>query len=673
MRGANASSHSSLGRSRQPNGIIPFMTRNYETLTAFQQKRSVEFWELLSYVIEVDNMSATKALNGITSHEKLFASKPHVSDLHVCGSPVFRYVPKKKRKNKLNMKADPGIFLGYAKNSLDYRIQYLGTGNLVERRDVVFHEDLAADPKYVKDLINKRYFGKIMSLSTSIDFVSLPMSRVHLPLDEDSEDYDDNGSETSDTIMDDSNLSESDEGMEETNHYNTVLEDSGCESTSDYDNDNDFSGSEFEGLEDDVPAFANSDNIGTSEQNEASMHSSGGQTTDARSMCDIPNPTSVQEALASEHALQWKWAMDDEYKSLMSNQTWELVPRPKPSRDKCVNILSSLWVLALKRNEKGLIVKHKARLAIKGYWRKYGMDYLESYSPVVRIESVLLVLVLALLLRLDCRHIDFMTAFLSGVLEDFDLYMEQPEGYNDGTGRVCKLLKGLYGLKQASRIWNNTLHQHLVEIGFKKCTFDAGVHWKMGNFNKTFLTVYVDDIIIAAYPRDIENVVTALANKFRLKDLGLVRHLLGMIITLIPGKMLCISQTAYIDRMLKKFGLADAKSVRSPRMHNEPTLRVEGNSKLINDSAQPFREMVGSLQYLVHCTRPDLANAVRTLGRYGRAYIKENFCQAQSVMRYLRDTKHILFVYRYADIGKDGIKLDAFADADHAGCPETSR
>ncbi|POM77698.1 putative transposable element [Phytophthora palmivora] len=125
--------------------------------------------------------------------------------------------------------------------------------------------------------------------------------------------------------------------------------------------------------------------------------------------------------------------------------------------------------------------------------------------------------------------------------------------------------------------------------------------------------------------------------------------------------MLCISQTAYIDRMLKKFGLADAKSVRSPQMHSKPTLRVEGNPKSISDPALPFREMVGSLQF---------GKCSENVGRSGSAYTKENFRQAQRVMRYLRDTKHIGLVYRYADIGKYGIKL---ADAGHAGCPETIR
>lgn len=385
------------------------------------------------------------------------------------------------------------------------------------------------------------------------------------------------------------------------------------------------------------------------------------------------NPTSVQEALASEHAAQWQRAMDDEYESFMANGTWLLVPRPKSTRNNPVNVLSCLWVLTLKRNEKGMIDRHKARLAIKGYRQKYGIGYLETYSPVVRIESVRLILFLALLLGLDARQIDFITAFLSGVLSGVKIYMEQPEGYDDGNGRVCMLLKGLYGLKQASRIWNQTLHKHLEALGFQKCTFDAGIYWKRGDNNIIYVTVYVDDLVIVGDTADIDKVVKDLGAKFKLKDLGRVRFLLGMEINYEPEKMLCIPQTSYVERLLEKFGMAEARTVRSPQMQNEPTLKVEKEPALINDPKLPFREIVGSLQYLVHCTRPDLANVVRTLGRYGGAYTKENFRLAQGTLRYLRGTKDLGLVYRYEDIGSEGVVIDAFADAGHAGCPDSSK
>ncbi|POM77640.1 putative transposable element [Phytophthora palmivora] len=642
--------------------------------------------EVLGYVVEVDNMSATKALK---------------------------------------MRANPGIFLGYAKRSLGYRILDLLTGKLIERRDVIFHEDIAADPTYVKNLIDKTYFGKMVELPATINFVQLPISRIL----------------SDDVVMDDTNPMDTDYSMEgdevlydtvgelDSENDQHIMSDPSSSTSDSYDvngvDDDDDDDVHDTVTFDDDSAQGNSGGTPTMQNN---LRDISDRTTsdDARvsgriirltrtpasSPCrsaplrrstrarrppkryspsrwamatslvqfmmiavvsDLLNPTTVQEAFQSEHALDWKRAMDAEYESLIRNKTWILVPRPKSTRSKRVNVLRCRWVLALKRNEKGMIERHKARLAVKGFRQKYGIDYFETYSPVVRIESVRLILILALLLGLDARQIDFITAFLNGVLTGVEIYMEQPEGYEDGTDQVCLLLKGLYGLKQASRIWNQTLHKHFLELGFEKCTFDAGIYYKKGDKNMIYVTVYVDDLVIVGETDDINKLVKELGATYPLKDLGRVRFLLGMEINFEPGKMLCISQTAYVDRLLKKFGLTDAKPVRSPQMQNEPTLPVEKNYALINDPKLPFREMIGSLQYLVHCTRPDLANVVRTLGRYGSAYTKANFRLAQRAMRYLKGTRTMGLVYRFSDIRSSGVVIDACADADHAGCPETSK
>ncbi|KAE9029193.1 Retrovirus-related Pol polyprotein from transposon TNT 1-94 [Phytophthora rubi] len=385
---------------------------------------------------------------------------------------------------------------------------------------------------------------------------------------------------------------------------------------------------------------------------------------------EILNPTSVREAMASPQAAGWKEAMDKEYDSQMRNGTWVLVPRPTSTKANPINILKCLWVLVAKRNEKGVVERLKARLAVKGFMQKYGIDYLATYSPVVRIESVRLVMILALMFCLDLRHIDIVTAFLNGVLTGVNIYMEQPEEYDDGTGRVCMLLKCLYGLKQASKIWSDTLKTFLLELGFKQCAFDVGVFWRMGGKAVVFLTVYVDDIVIAAKSDDYKIVIKQLAAKFEVKDLGRVKHLLGMEVSYEPGHMITMVQTAYIERMAQRFGLADARPAPSPQMHHEPTTPVEKAMAMINDPKLPYREIVGSLQYLVACTRPDLANAVRTLGRYANAYTRENYRAAQRVVRYALATKDDGLVYR----AQDGpLQMEAFADADHARCPETSK
>ncbi|KAG3136761.1 hypothetical protein PI124_g15216 [Phytophthora idaei] len=156
-------------------------------------------------------------------------------------------------------------------------------------------------------------------------------------------------------------------------------------------------------------------------------------------------PGNAAIALASPQLEKWWTAMKLEIEAHTINGTWGLVDRPNYP----CNILTFVWVLQL--YEKGRVDRYKARLAVGGCRQKYGADYLETNSPVVGIESVRLLLILAHLLKLDCYHVDFITAFLNGLLRGVRIFMEQPDYVNDGTDRVCELLKGLYGLKQAAR------------------------------------------------------------------------------------------------------------------------------------------------------------------------------------------------------------------------------
>jgi hypothetical protein len=327
-------------------------------------------------------------------------------------------------------------------------------------------------------------------------------------------------------------------------------------------------------------------------------------------------PASVEEALASPQREKWISAMELEMEAHRVNGTWRLVDRPKGA----CNILKTTWVLRAKLNEKGLVDRLKARLAVKGCGQKYGVDYLDTYSPVVRIETVRMLLILAFLLEYECYHVDFVTAFLNGVLKGVKIYMEQPAHFDDGSGRVCELLKGLYGLKQASCLWYQTLHEYLERIGFKQCAFDVGLYQRWQDGRVVYVTVYVDDLLIAGKKEDIKSVIGELSDKFALKNLGKVKHLLAMEVNYVSDKLLCISQTAYIDRVLERFGMGEARPAASPQMQNEkmPPIKLDDNKT--NDPKFAFRELVGALQYLVACTRPDLANVVCTLSRYSSSY-----------------------------------------------------
>ena len=143
----------------------------------------------------------------------------------------------------------------------------------------------------------------------------------------------------------------------------------------------------------------------------------------------------------------WKEATKSEIDFILHNHTWELVDLPLGCKP-----LSSKWVFKRKRKVDGSIVKYKARLVIKGYRKAEGLDYFDTYSPVTRISSIRMVLVIAALRNLEIHQMDVKTSFLNGELDE-EIYMEQPEGFcaPGQEKKVCKLLKSLYGLKQASK------------------------------------------------------------------------------------------------------------------------------------------------------------------------------------------------------------------------------
>lgn len=175
--------------------------------------------------------------------------------------------------------------------------------------------------------------------------------------------------------------------------------------------------------------------------------------------------------------------MDEEYDSLMKNETWSLVDLSKGKR-----VLACKWVFKTKTNEKEEVIRYKARLVVKGCVQRKGADYNEVYSPVVRYTSVRYLFALAAKYDLDVDQMDAVSAFLQGDI-DTEIYKLQPEMYSEGN-KVCLLHKSLYGLKQASRQWNLKLNYILLEAGLKR----SRIYYFVDKSVMLFLTVWVDDI-----------------------------------------------------------------------------------------------------------------------------------------------------------------------------------
>lgn len=202
----------------------------------------------------------------------------------------------------------------------------------------------------------------------------------------------------------------------------------------------------------------------------------------------VEEPANYREAVKNQN---WRRAMEGELESIEKNGTWQLTELPPGHK-----VIGLKWIFKLKRDVAGKIVKHKARLVAKGYAQEHGIDYEEVYAPVTRLETVRLLLA-SVKNDWQVHHLDVKTAFLNGEITQ-DVYVMQPEGF-EKQGKenlVYKLVKALYGLRQAPRAWYTKLNQSLESLGFKRCQYENAVYTKGEGDESLVLVVYVDDILV---------------------------------------------------------------------------------------------------------------------------------------------------------------------------------
>lgn len=273
-------------------------------------------------------------------------------------------------------------------------------------------------------------------------------------------------------------------------------------------------------------------------------------------------PQNIQEAKSGSDWTEWKSAIDTELSALDENGTWTIVDRPSNRKT-----IKNKWVFCKKLNSDGTIARYKARLVAKGYSQRSGIDYGEIYSPVARYSTLRLVIAIATLNDLLLYQLDFDSAFLNGELVE-EIYMEPPEHYDRNTfqtEKVCLLKKSLYGLKQSGRCWYEKLDAVLLEMNFVRSETDHCLYHKTLEEKLFIIAVYVDDLLMAGQENHITDMKHRLQQKFKLKDLGPANHLLGMrIVQNLQEGTVTIDQQAYIEAIISKYGMTDAKPVSTP-------------------------------------------------------------------------------------------------------------
>lgn len=237
-------------------------------------------------------------------------------------------------------------------------------------------------------------------------------------------------------------------------------------------------------------------------------------------------------------------------------------------------LIDSKWIFKVKRNATGAVERYKAQLVIKGYSKVKGIDYDEIYSPVARYSLIRFLLAKAVKHNLIIHQMDAKTAFLQGELIE-EIYMHQPEGLDDKSGKVCRLKRALYGLKQLSRVWNDKLNEALVnKMKFSRSTIDQCIYYKHSERNTVILAVWVDDIMIFASNATMcTKLKNDLHSHFKMKDLGEATSLLGINIIQHVDGSISVDQSNYIKNILQRFNMENCKPALAPMDINQKLSR----------------------------------------------------------------------------------------------------
>ena len=282
-------------------------------------------------------------------------------------------------------------------------------------------------------------------------------------------------------------------------------------------------------------------------------------------LVDQNEPTTYQEAILDTDSEKWLEAMKFEIQSMYDNQVWTLIDPPEGTKT-----IGCKWVFKKKTDMDGKVHTYKARLVAKGFKQTHGIDYDETFSLVTMLKSIRILIAIAAYHDYEIWQMDVKTAFLKGNLLE-DVYMTQPEGFVQpkNSGKVCKLQRSIYGLKQASQSWNLRFDESVKGFGFVKNEDEPCVYKKISGSTIVFLVLYVDDILLIGNDiPTLQNVKSWLGKCFSMKDLGEAAYILGIKIYRDRSKRLIgLSQSAYIDKVLKRFSMQDSKRGYLPMSH----------------------------------------------------------------------------------------------------------
>lgn len=644
------------------NGVAERLNRNVmekARCMLLQAGLCKRFWgEAIMTAIYLKNRSPTAALAGQLPEETWSGHKVRLDHLRVFGCIAYSLIPEPTRTSKLNARSKMCIFVGYSETTKGYRlVEPSNPRGVYFSRNVDFIENKFYKDFKCIDMINKNFINEELIVCSAYN----NELNDHLVSETYSHEINQNETDSNEKLTCDI-----DNAMNEMNHtYDFSYEFTDAETGS--------SEPDIELSVEELEAQPASSGEMMARGEEATSTGQASVTVGGRSLRSnrgkppiryddyemsmftssiFDEPQSYEQAMSSSNSNKWTNAMRSEYESLLKNNVWKLVDRPENT-----NVVKCKWVYKVKHDASGNFDRFKARLVARGFSQKEGLDFSDTFSPVVRHSTMRILFSLAHHYDMSMEHIDVTTAFLHGDLNEI-IYMEQPPGFGSDESKVCFLSKCIYGLKQASRMWNLKVHQQLTKNGYVQNKCEPCVYVRRNFKDLTIIALYVDDFYILS-TCDTDNLCKLLENSFSIKHLGPLKSCLGMRLSR-DKNVLKLDQTEYVKRLLKRFNMLECKTVSTPMVSNNKLFKSESES--LDDNFYQYRQLVGCLMYLSVCTRPDITFSCSQLSQYLTNFDKSHWVAAKRVLRYLAGTiDRGLCFYKCANLS-----IEAYADADWA-------
>ena len=375
----------------------------------------------------------------------------------------------------------------------------------------------------------------------------------------------------------------------------------------------------------------------------------------------VVTDTSDDDPLSYKHAMddpdkdKWLTAMEQEMESMYSKYVGELIDLPESVRP-----IWCKWIYKKKRGVDGKVDTFKSWLVSKGYTQKEGVDYEDIFSPIAMLKSIRILFSIAAALDYEIWKMNIKRAFLNGYLDE-SIYMMQPKGFivEGQEQKVCKLLRSIYRLKQASRSWNLRFDETIKTFGFEQNIDVPCVYKYIKETKVVFLVLYVADILLIENDIGLlSDVKKWLVEKFQMKDLGQASYVLGIqIIRDRKNRLLAPSQESHIDKVLARFSMQNSKKGQLPTQHGIVLSKEQCPTKPREEEEMrrvPYASTVGSLTYAMLCTRPDIFYAIGIVSRYQSNPGLAHWIVVKHILKYLRRTRNYMLIYSGADLNPIG-------------------